>query len=484
MKILLICLLSCRPNPGDPTVGSDPLDSNGNQATPDQSGDDNETTPLPSGEGFQTQLPIVKVDTRGVVVDDDDLWDETGRAWASVDLTLIETRANGFAYFEDPPSHVGFGGMHVRGNSTASYDKKSYAIETWDENGEDTDVALLGFPEEEDWILHGPFSDKTLMRNHLMYQWSRSIGRYAARSRFVELFVEDQGGVVDEGDYRGVYLLMEKIKRDDNRVDISKLTPTDTAEPEITGGYLLKKDWYDGDQPSLWVETSVCGDVLTLVDPDGDEITDGQRQWLTDWLDDFEQVLMSDNYANPSTGYAAWIDVNSFVDHHLLVEMGRNVDGYVLSTYLYKDRGGKLTMGPIWDYNGALGNADYFESWDPEGWHWSNPEFPADNPTAYCWYERLFEDPNFQQVYAQRWQEFRKGSLATEALLADIDVVAALLAEPSQRNFERWPVLGEYVWPNAEGWDERDTYQKEVDYLKSWLTERTEWMDSAVLGTW
>jgi hypothetical protein len=138
-------------------------------------------------------------------------------------------------------------------------------------------------------------------------------------------------------------------------------------------------------------------------------------------------------------------------------------------------------MGPIWDYNGSLGNADYFQSWDPEGWHYENPEFPADNPTAYGWYERLFEDPDFVARYASRWAELRANELSTASLMADIDANATVLAEPAKRNFERWDILGEYVWPNDGGAEERKSYAEEVDYLKSWVTARVLWMDQAVL---
>ena len=209
-------------------------------------------------------------------------------------------------------------------------------------------------------------------------------------------------------------------------------------------------------------------------------ITEGQRTWIRDYVNQFETALAGPGFSDPTQGYAAYIDVDSFIDHHLLVEMARNVDGFVLSTFMHKPRNGKLAMGPIWDYNGSLGNADYFEAWDPEGWHHQNPSFPEDNPNGYRWYERLFEDPAFVQRYAQRWQTLRAGPLATEQLMQDIDNTAAMLSEAATRNFERWNVLGQYVWPNDEGAEERMTYQEEIDYLKSWLALRLAWMDETL----
>jgi len=137
-------------------------------------------------------------------------------------------------------------------------------------------------------------------------------------------------------------------------------------------------------------------------------------------------------------------------------------------------------MGPIWDFNGALGNADYFESWDPEGWHYENEEFPADNPNGFHSYARLFEDPAFRARYAARWAELRTDALSTENLLADIAANAALLEAPAERNFERWAILGEYVWPNDEGSEERETYAEEVAYLEDWVTARAAWLDDAL----
>jgi len=431
--------------------------------------------------GFRSTLPLVLIDTQGIDVDADDLWEDDGsRDWALVDATFINTDAEGWAYFDGTPEFSSLSGMHVRGNSSAGYEKKSYALETRDSDGQDLDVSLFGLPEEEDWVLHGPYSDKTLMRNVLMYTWSTRIGRYASRTKFIELFVEDGGDSLGEEDYRGVYVLMEKIKRDENRVDIDKMEETDNSEPEISGGYLLKKDWVEGG-PNTYINTETYDDVLLLVDPDPDQITSQQRSWLQDWINEFEAVLAGPDFADETHGYASYIDVDSFIDHHLMVELGRNVDGYVLSTWLYKERNGKLNMGPIWDYNGSLGNADYFESWDPEGWHYENSEFPADNPTAYNWYERLFEDPAFVERYAARWAELRASSLSTEMLLADIDANAAILATPAERNFQRWDILGEYVWPNDFEAEERQSYAEEVDYLKNWVTLRVQWMDQAVL---
>ena len=342
-------------------------------------------------------------------------------------------------------AHQGRIGIHVRGNTSRDFDKKSYAFETWNNNDEDLDVALLGLPAEEDWVLQGPFSDKTLIRNHLIYQLSRDIGRYAARTRFIELEIN--------GDYRGVYVLMEKIKRDDVRV----------ALPE--GAALLKRDWVEGGEQ--FIQTTACRDELKV------EWSDNIDEVVTR-LDSIETELLSGDFSS--------IDLNSFIDHMLLVEVGRNVDGYVLSTWITLSENDVLGMGPVWDYNGALGNASYFEAWETEGWHYQNPEFPGDNPNGFCWYEALLGSPEFLTLRRERWQMHREGAWSDAAIEARIDGAIAVLEPAVDRNFERWPLLGEVIWPNDDGAVDRMTYVDEVSYLKSWVKQRVAWMDFVLSG--
>mgnify|MGYP003951347679 CR=1 FL=1 len=423
-----------------------------------------------TGATTRTAVPsfgvgIARIDTHDVVIDEQ-VFD---REWTDVDLELVEVREGETATFDATATWTGFAAMHVRGNSSIDYEKKQYTVETRDAAGEDVDSEFFGLPEEEDWVLHAPYSDKTLMRNHLMYQWSRAIGRYAPRTQFVELYMEDGGDTLGEEDYRGVYVLMEKIKRDSNRVDIASMEPTDNSAPEVEGGYLLRRDWVESDA----IVTDLYEDELLFEYPSVDDVTDDQWDYIAGFLDRFEEAL------DKADGtHANFADMESFADHMLLMEMSRNVDAYVLSTYMHKDRDGLLTMGPIWDFNGALGNADYFESWETEGWHYENSEFPADNPNGFAWYERLLEDDDFQALLSERWTLHRADVWSDDALTKDIDETADYLAAAQERNFERWPVLGEVVWPNDTDAEERDTYEAEIEHLKTWLTDRTAWLDS------
>jgi hypothetical protein len=183
---------------------------------------------------FSSNLPIAVVDTMGRNISES----SQTLSYAS----FIDTTTDGRARLTDTPDFVGRAGINVRGKSSAGFDKKQYHFETWDEFDQDKDVSILGFPADSDWILQGPYSDKSLMRNFLSYKWSNDIGRYAVRTRFIEVFLNTDGGGVSMNDYVGVYVFMEKIKRGADRVDIAALEPSDDTEPQISGGYIFKKD--------------------------------------------------------------------------------------------------------------------------------------------------------------------------------------------------------------------------------------------------
>ncbi|MHC4499003.1 MAG: CotH kinase family protein, partial [Planctomycetota bacterium] len=466
---------------------------------------------------FNSNLPIVVIDTFGYDVDSD--WELELRPFRPVISSFIDTdEVTSRAAITDSADYAGYGGMHVRGSSTADYEKKQYRFETWNEYDQDKNVSLLGFPSESDWIIHGPYSDKTLMRNYQMYTWSNLIGRYASRTRFIEVFsdqdgdgvVEWDGGTAPGTDYLGVYVLMEKIKRDNDRVDIERLTPFDACEPEITGGYLFEKGGGDD------VQTATYGDSFSYSDPEPSELTTAQKTWVTNYFNVFEAGLSGGNYNNPAHAdyYGNYIDIGSFLDHHILVELAKNVDGFLLSTYLFKDRGGKINMGPIWDYNGSLGGADYVCDWDPNGWlHQADDAecCPTETcciqdscwryrlseggceddvlPNHYGWYERLFEDPEFLLKYADRWFDLREDIFSTTNMIADINDNVNLLTDvndvnnnPVERNYNLWPVLESELWPNyydncnASG----ATYMDYVDWMRDWLRARLTWMDSAI----
>jgi hypothetical protein len=407
--------------------------------------------------GFTSNLPLLLVHTFGGSV---------GQNFYTENLVGIVPTTGGRAAIVDAPEFNGAAGIKIRGSSSTQFPKKSYALELRDEYGGDVDGAFLGLPAESDWVLYAPYTDKTLMRDVLAYEWSNSIGRYAPRTRFVEAYVGTGTGALSSADYAGVYVIIEKVKAGPARVNITPIQPEDVAPPQVTGGYMLKKDRLDpGDTGFL----TSSGQRLAYVEPKEGEITSAQSAYITGYLNQFETTLYGPSFDDPVNGYAAYIDSDAFIDHHWIVEMTKNIDGFRLSTHMFKDRLAKLKMGPVWDYNLTLGNANYLEGWLAAGWY-----APLLVDGDYPWWRRLFADPEFTLRYWDRWYALRRGPWRTDTLLASIDADAQALAESQVRNYVRWPILGTYVWPN---WYIGATYDDEVAWMKAWLTSRLAWID-------
>ena len=266
--------------------------------------------------------------------------------------------------------------------------------------------------------------------------------------------------------YQGVYVLLEKPKRGKHRVNVKRLKPEDDAEPEITGGYIIKQDRLDPNERGTMTGQEFR---VTYVDPKEEELTPAQKQWMAKYLDDFEKALFGLNFRDPVNGYAKYIDADSFIDYHWMVEVGKNADGYAVSQYMHKDRGGKLKMGPLWDWDSTFGNSFIKNGYRTNGWRFEYMPDPD-----YTWYRRLFEDPDFLQRYVDRWSELRTNVFATSNMLALVDSIVGQLKEAEARNFQRWPILGSVVPDGPIG----DTYQDEVHWLKQWITGRLAWIDS------
>ncbi len=415
-------------------------------------------------ENFSSNLPIIVIDTHGQIIVDP--------VRVEVDMQVIYDSTGQRNYLNAP--HYDFNGqvgIELRGSTALFFPKRPYRFETHDSLGNDMNVSLLGLPKENDWILHNPFSDKTFIRNVLAFKIARDMGRYASRSRLCELYLN--------GDYQGVYVLLEKIKRDKNRVDISKMDSTDVEGDKLTGGYIIKIDKTEGgEQQGGWISKNKVRYLYHYPKPD--EILPVQEQYIQDVMDKFESVMSSPGFADPDTGYAKYVDVNSFVDFVIVSEITRNIDAYRLSTFIYKDRdtkGGKLTMGPVWDFNLAFGNANYYYAWRTDGWNLDVllANESGDAFTVPYWWGVLGNDPAFIQKVGERWRELRKDQLNSDNLMDYIDSLADTLDEAQRRNYQRWPdVLGYRIWPN---FFIGEYYEEEVQFVKEWLLERIKWMD-------
>jgi hypothetical protein len=384
-------------------------------------------------------------------------------------------------------SYEGAIGIEIRGaSSQALFPKKSYGLETRDENNEDLNVSLLDFPEEEDWILYGPYSDKTLQRNILIYDLSRDIGIYASRTKFVELTINDI--------HKGVYVFMEKLKRDSNRIDINKLKDDENTGEDLTGGYILKIDKLSGNNfgegyndlnsfTSSYTPPNGNSDkeIRFLYEyPKAEDITIEQKTYISSYMANFEDALASDDFQDESLGYIPYIDVASFIDFFLLNELSNNVDGYRLSTFMHKDKNGKLKMGPIWDFNLAFGNAGYCEGGETNVWAYKfNERCPDDFWLVPFWWDRLLQDPAFVAQLKDRWNSLRSGQFSEGSIIGKIDAYTDNLIEANaiNNNFNTWPIIGEWIWPNNFV---GNTYVAENDYLKNFLKDRLNWLDSNI----
>jgi hypothetical protein len=356
---------------------------------------------------------------------------------------------------------------NIRGFTSQSYPKKMFGFHLHDEHDANRDESLFGMPAEHNWILNAPYSDKTLMRNVIAYNTAQSFGKYAPRTRFVELFLHNGNGPVTMEHYHGVYVLLERIKWGKHRVDIKKITKADDAEPEISGGYIIKSDRLHVDEIGFFTDK---GTNLAFVRPSETDITPAQHSWIRNYINDFETVLFSDQFDDPENGYRKYIDTDSFIDHFLITELLREIDGYRLSTFMYKDRHGKLVMGPVWDFNISLGNANYYEGWNPSGWHYPL----VDQLQCTHWFVRLMEDSTYSRQLVYRWWELRRDQFSKENLSTLIDDSKAELNDAQERNFKRWPVIGKNIWPN---WYVGSSFEDEVDWMHNWLMDRIDWID-------
>jgi hypothetical protein len=321
------------------------------------------------------------------------------------------------------------------------------------------EVEVLGLEADSDWVLYGPHTqDDSLIRNAFMYGLSNQVGRYAVRTRFCEVFVSE-GATLGSADYVGLYVLMEKITLGEHRVDVEELTPDIVEEPEISGGYIFKIDRLDPNDQGF----TAGNQQLAYVDPKEEDMVKRPEQaaWIKEYIDAFGDALGSEDFADPVNGYAAYIDVDSWIDHHILNEFAKNVDGFRLSAFFFKPRGGKIQAGPIWDFDLSL--TRHREPGGAEGW--STSRFSV------LWWVRLFEDEAFEDRMRSRWRELRQGAFQLENLLSVVDSMADEIREAQARNFERWNIIfGGTTWQ-----------EDEIDRLKTWITQRVAWMDGALV---
>jgi len=476
-----------------------------------------------SVEFTSSNLPIIIIDTDG------------GRINADKKITakmqIIDNGNNKRNNITDSPNdYNGFIEIKLRGNSSLSFEQKRYTLETVGEDGKKFDTPLLGMPADNDWVLLSPYNDISMMRDVFAFDLWNKMGYWAPRTRYAELIVD--------GDYRGVYILTEKIKRSKDRLDIANLKEIDNEGLELTGGYIMRIDAYDAEDltfiskvPGISSVPSMGGGgfmsfgggmnmtmggssmnnvVWSYYSPKKSKITTEQANYIHNYIDETELAIQGENFKDPENGYAKYIKISSFVDYFIHTELSLNADGFKRSAYFYKTKqnedgsGGKLHAGPVWDYNLAYGNcnfcnADQIDAWVHEG--------GETNPTPAMW-KRLTEDPAFMDRVKKRWKELRQDILSIERINSFIDSNAKLLAEVQERQYEKYDdllvpensntqhqngMMGGFggmmggpsammgMGGNSISWFAAyrvSSYEEEIETLKKWFAARIEFLDS------
>ncbi len=423
-----------------------------------------------------TLLPIILINTFGQTIPNEPK--------ITAGMKIISHGPGQYNHPGDVPNiYDGEVGIEIRGSTSAGYPQKPYGFETRDSLGNNLNVSLLGMPPENDWTLLSHYNDKVFMRNSLAFNLFQKLGHYAPRCCLSEVILNNS--------YQGIYLFTEKIKRDQNRVDIHNLLPTTTSGDMLTGGYILKVDYHDAS--NSWLSSFHPIDhpnfnVHYVYEfPDAQTITSPQKTYIQGFMNSLEAALYSPGFTDPLTGYRAFIDVPSLIDYFLINELSRNNDGFKKSMVFYKDRNSvnpHLFSGPVWDFDWAWKNVNecsIFSATNGSGWAYKvNDCYPDNNSPG--WVVRLLQDPQFANQLKCRWVSLRSTYFDTTYMFHYIDSVYSLVNEAQSRHFQKWPILGINVGTPEVG-TQPLTYDGEISKFKSWIQTRLAWLDANMPGT-
>jgi hypothetical protein len=434
-----------------------------------------------TGQAFKSCLPIVVLNNRG--------GGEIGEAKENVRIQIYDRDASGFASLAatSVPTQTLNASINLRGRSSSGFPKKSYGIEIQDEYGAGKDEEILGMPAGEDWALVSCWSyDRAFSRNAWIYEMSRQAGRWSPRTRLVEVFFNQNGAPGDApgyglsytsnnyNDHRGVYLLVETIRRGSDRVDVADMEPAETTFPGVSGGFIFKVDPPEGDEFSWRTQrnnppSGTGGDNLVIHRPKLADLASQQSAYLVNYFQTFENALYTEAASGfPTRNYRNYINSEAWADHNIFCMVAKNVDALRLSAYYHKDRAGKMEAGALWDFDRSVNSTDSRDD-DPSTWTGTGD---ATNYFTFAWWDRLFQDVEFRQTYVDRWQKLRKGPLATANVNSVFD---GFLAEfrpadadnPAKRDYARW-----------YGSATSNNISTEIGSMKSWLSTRSAWIDS------
>ncbi|MBP7948610.1 MAG: CotH kinase family protein [Verrucomicrobiales bacterium] len=444
--------------------------------------------PGPTLAGYTSNLPIMVIDNFASGPIPQKGWSGNGAGIAQVPRQAaawaVWERQGATATLSGPPQMASQIGIRGRGAFSSSWRQKPYAVEAWNETGGEKAASVLNMPEHSDWVLYFPDPDNnkdpSLLFNTFLYQLARECGHDAPRFRWVELFVNEDGGDLALADRRGVYVVLEKVSRGSGRLDFEKLSADGSS-----GGWITNINRMDAAPETGWPaengattpqffrtagpnriqqttpnNPTVVGDdlpqqsngFLNFDNPGGYKINPAQRAAIEDWFRRFEDVLYNNTlWRDPVNGYRRWLDERDFAEYFVFNEITRNGDGMLISMFPWKGDDGKLRMGPVWDYNWA--------SYQVGGGATGNLRWRSNQ----IWYARLFTDPDFMQLYIDRWFAFRRGPMSNAGMNAIIDAQSAEISAAKAM---------------LNGVASAADFTARLSAMKTWLTQRGDWVDS------
>lgn len=466
-------------------------------------------------------LPIVFIDTKGKCLDN------TVNDKMPATMSVLDAATNNVAD-SAKGTHYDIG-IKVRGQSSAKFPKPGYSVEVRDNQGEGIDVSMFGLPPADDWVFHGPYVDKSLMRNALAHWLFRQAGHYSPRTKHFDLYIN--------GVYRGVYVLIEKIKRGKYRVNVSKLKETDISGDDVTGGYIWAFDKTGTNTGGMGNEdinkegfSTADGLNVIMHYPKKENLQTEQQAYLKKYLEDLENLFKN---GKNGSGYENYVDMTSALDYVLHEEVTNNSDSYWCSFFLHKpkdSKGGKVTLGPAWDFNLAMSNGSQPENGGNNnggnnGFNWNmwggggmggggmgssgttGWQIESSMKTGMSglkipnWLTGMWKDSHYQSELKKRWAELRSGVWHTKTMDVYLDSMKTYLTKAADRNFKRWPNLGKssgqgdsdpqpMKYCNQGGGQQgmwgmnmpmggynADTWDGEFEHLRKKMKERMAWMD-------
>jgi subtilisin-like proprotein convertase family protein len=405
----------------------------------------------------ESDLPIVVINTGGQAVQVDNK--------VNVDMGIIYNGPGNRNHLTDPMNEYnGKIGLEYRGNYSLSLPQKPYSFELRDSLGIGIDAPLLGMPAE----------------NFVPFNIFDSMGHYSVKSRFVD--------VVIDGNYQGIYMLTEKIKRDTFRIDVAKLDSNETMGIDVTGGYIIKIDYYDATNSWLSNYSPIGFPGLDIhfvyYYPKASDIVPAQKTYIQNYIDQLETALYGLNFDDPTFGYRRFLHTESFIDYFIINELTRNVDGFKKSRFFWKDKDHpdgtyrKLHAGPVWDFDWS--QKDMWAG-SEDGSEFMYGQVDQD-VNACGWYIRLLQDTLFANELRCRYDDFRRNILSLPYLHAKIDSVANVVNESQDWHYLTWGHMG-VATGTGEVQAPAQSYTEEVQRLKDWYTRRIEWLDIHMPGT-